>query len=349
MYDYQTLAHLNPVLDLAADLKTQEDDFIVDEVMPVTLSGEGEHCWLNITKKGCNTDFVATELANFSKVKSGAVSYAGLKDRHAITTQWFSVHLPGKEAPDWQHLQHDEFVINEVQRHSRKLKRGALSANKFAICLRNLNGNEPEWDARLRSIAEHGVPNYFGLQRFGHQMNNLRRAADLIGNNKLRRLKPHKRGIYLSAMRSWIFNRIVSERIKQGTFTDPLAGDVFMLADSHACFVESINKVIEQRVFDKEIHMTAAMWGRGVTMATELVSELEQKIASEFFEFSDALEKAGMKQERRSMRLMPVNMQWQFEADNSLVVSFELTKGSYATAVLRELCKITDISLPVFK
>ena len=349
MYHYEELAYLNPVLDLSADLKTQEEDFIVDEVMPVILSGEGEHCWLNITKKGSNTDYVATLLAKFCHVKSGAVSYAGLKDRNALTTQWFSVHLPGKEEPDWQKCKHEEFVINEVSRHSRKLKRGALSANKFEIRLRNLKGSESEWDERLSSIFANGVPNYFGLQRFGHQMNNLKRATDLISNNKLRRMKPHKRGIYFSAMRSWIFNQIVSRRLVDSSFNSPLAGDVFMLADSHACFVEAIDKLIEQRILDKEIHITAAMWGRGATMAVDIVAELEQKVASEFADFADALEKAGMKQERRSMRLMPVNMQWQFEADNSLVVSFELTKGSYATAVLRELCKITDISLPVFK
>lgn len=349
MYHYEKLAHLNSVLELSANLKTQEDDFIVDEVMPVILSGEGEHCWLNITKKGSNTDYVATLLAKFCHLKSGAVSYAGLKDRNAVTTQWFSVHLPGKEEPDWQNCEHEEFVINQVSRHSRKLKRGALSANKFEIRLRNLKGSQANWDKRLHLISEQGVPNYFGLQRFGHQMNNLNRALDLVSNNKLRRMKPHKRGIYLSAMRSWIFNQIVSYRIENSIFNQPLEGDVFMLADSQACFVESLSDLIEQRFLNKEIHITAAMWGRGSSMAGNQVRELEQKIADDFSGFAEALEKAGLKQERRSMRLLPVNMDWQFEVDNSLVVSFELTKGSYATAVLRELCTFTDVSLPVFK
>ena len=349
MYHYEQLAFLNPVLDLSADLKTQEEDFVVDEIMPVQLSGEGEHCWLKITKRGSNTDYVATQLAKFCKVKPGAISYAGLKDRNAVTTQWFSVHLPGKEEPDWQNLQNEEFTINEVCRHSRKLKRGALSANKFKIRLRNLKGSESDWQTRLHLISEMGIPNYFGFQRFGHQMNNLHRADDLISKNKLRRMKPHKRGIYLSAMRSWIFNQIVSRRLVDDSFNHPLTGDVFMLADSQACFAEVIDKRIEQRLHDKEIHVTAAMWGQGAAMTTDKVAELEQEVASEFADFSNAIEKAGMKQERRSMRLMPVNMQWQFEQDNSLVVCFELTKGSYATAVLRELCHIKDISLPEFK
>jgi len=349
MYDYQNLAHLYPVLALSADLKTQKEDFIVDEIMPVTLSGEGEHCWLNITKKGSNTDFVATELARFCGLKSGAVSYAGLKDRNAITTQWFSVHMPGMKEPEWQDLKHDEFVINEVRRHSRKLKRGALAGNQFKIRLRNLKGDAADWDQRLSQILENGVPNYFGLQRFGHQMNNLNRAADLIEKNKLRRMKPHKRGIFLSAMRSWIFNMIVSDRINDQTFQQAVTGDVFMLAESSACFTEALSELLENRLKQKEIHLTAAMWGRGDSMAAAMVAEAEQGVADQFPVFSDALEKAGLKQERRAMRLMPVNLNWEFDTDNSVTVSFELTKGSYATAVLRELCEITDVSLPGFK
>lgn len=349
MFEYDKLSFLYPQLNLSADLKTHNEDFVVDEVMPVQMSGEGEHCWLNITKKGNNTDFIATQLAKHAGVKSVAVSYAGLKDRNAVTTQWFSVHLPGMADPDWNELSCDDFKINQVIRHNRKLKRGALSANRFVITLRQLQGDESSWQQRLQQIADAGVPNYFGKQRFGHQMNNLNRALDLLEKNKMRRLKPQKRGIFLSAMRSWIFNEILSQRIFDKTFTQAQQGDVMMLADSHACFAEELTAEIETRVANKELHLTAAMWGKGASMSTDTVALLEQQIAEKYSQFSAGLEKVGMKQERRSMRLLPVNMQWQFETDNSLVVSFELTKGSYATALLRELGDISDKSLPEFK
>ena len=349
MYQYDKLSFLYAQLNLSADLKTDNEDFIVDEIMPVKMTGEGEHSWLNITKKGTNTDSVATQLAKFAGVKPVAVSYAGLKDRNAVTTQWFSVHLPGMAEPDWHQLISEDFTINKVIRHNRKLKRGALSGNRFKIRLRQLNGDESDWQQRLEQIAENGVPNYFGKQRFGHNMNNLSRALDLVNNNKIRRLKPHKRGIFLSAMRSWVFNEILSNRILEETFARAQQGDVLMLADSRACFAEDINTEIEARLAAHEIHLTAAMWGKGDSMASGSVEKLEQQVADKHSEFASSLEKAGMKQERRSMRLLPVNMEWQFEGDKSLVVSFELTKGSYATALLRELGAIEDKSLPAFK
>jgi len=309
----------------------------------------GEHNWIQVKKNGANTDYVAKQLAQFAGVKAGAVSFAGLKDRNAVTTQWFSVHLPGKENPGWQQCQSIEFEILQSSRHSRKLKRGALSANRFLIRLRDCEGAEADWNNRLQLIAETGVPNYFGPQRFGQQMNNLFRAAELIEKNKIQRLKPHKRGIYLSAMRSWIFNQIVSARIAADQFNQPQSGDVFMLAESHACFSEAITDDIRQRLEDKYLHLTAALWGRGETMAREQVAELERSIAEETPLFMQSLERAGMKQERRAMRLLPVNMQWDFSAENSIDVSFELTKGSYATAVLRELGEIIDVSQPGHK
>jgi len=344
MYDYEKLSYLNSASELKAALKTYNEDFIVDEVMPIVPDQSGEHNWVQVKKNGANTDYVAKQLAQFAGVKAGAVSFAGLKDRNAVTTQWFSLHLPGKENPDWQQCHSDEFEILQSSRHSRKLKRGALSGNRFQIRLRQCEGEEADWNKRLQLIAENGVPNYFGPQRFGQQMNNLFRASELVEKNKIQRLKPHKRGIYLSAMRSWIFNRIVSARIADNHFIQPQTGDVFMLANSHACFSEAITDELRQRLNDKELHLTAALWGRGESMAGEQVAELERSMSEETPAFMQSLEKAGMKQERRAMRLLPVNMQWQFSADNCLDVSFELTKGSYATVVLRELGDIVDVS-----
>lgn len=345
MFAFKDLSYLNSDPGLKSAIKSRCEDFIVEEMMQIELDGAGEHSWLHIRKTATNTEEVAKQLANFAAVNSKAVSYAGLKDKHAVTTQWFSVHLPGKPDPDWAQLENSQLDIIEIKRHSRKLKRGALKGNKFTLRLTECQGEKQNWLDRLQLISAHGVPNYFGPQRFGIQMNNLTRAGDLVEHNKLRRLKPHKRGIYLSAMRSWIFNRIVSQRIEQGSYFEPLTGDVFMLAESNACFAEAVSADIIERLKRREIHLTAALWGRGRSMASAAVEQLEAQVARETPLFVEAIEKAGMQQERRAMRLTPVNMQWQFKADNSLVVSFELIKGSYATAILRELGDITDASV----
>ncbi|MDH5517182.1 MAG: tRNA pseudouridine(13) synthase TruD [Gammaproteobacteria bacterium] len=344
MFDYDGLAfqHIRPVL--SAHFKTEHDDFLVDEIMPVSCSGEGEHVWLQITKQGCNTEHVAKELQKFAQVKQVAVSYAGLKDRHGITTQWFSVQLPGQQGPDWHQLDCDSFQVQQICRHSRKLKRGTLSGNRFNIRLSELQGEQALWQQQLELIATKGVPNYFGQQRFGHSMGNLSRATELIAGNKMRRLKPFKRGLYLSAMRSWIFNRIVSQRLVETSFDQPLVGDVYMLAASQACFDDALGEDDLLRLSQADIHITAALWGRGQAMVSAQAAQLEQAVVAEFSDFTSALEQAGLKQERRAMRLMPAQMQWQFGSDNTLSVSFELIKGSYATAVLRELCQIKDMS-----
>ncbi|MDH5391550.1 MAG: tRNA pseudouridine(13) synthase TruD [Gammaproteobacteria bacterium] len=344
MFDYDKLPLLHTQAPLSACLKTEYEDFQVDEIMPVECSGEGEHVWLKITKRGCNTEQVASALEKFAQVKQVAVSYAGLKDRYAVTTQWFSVQLPGQQGPDWQQLDNEAFRIEQICRHSRKLKRGTLKANRFKIRLRQLQGDQADWQRQLELIATKGVPNYFGLQRFGHAMGNLVRATDLLNNNKMRRLKPFKRGIYLSAMRSWLFNQMLGQRIADNTFHTAIAGDVYMLAASQACFQELSNALIEQRLSQADIHLTAAMWGRGQAMTADAAAQLEQQVAARHADFATALEKAGLIQERRAMRLMPEKMRWQFEADQCLNVEFELIKGSYATSVLRELCQIKDMS-----
>lgn len=342
-YSFKAFSLLFPDSGLKANFKTEDSDFKVDELMPVVPSGTGEHVWLKVRKQGSNTDYVAQQLASFAGIKSNAVSYAGLKDRHAVTTQWFSLHMPGMADPDWSQLSSNEFEVLQYSRHDRKLKKGTLSGNQFTIVLRDILGSKADWYSRLEMIQQTGVPNYFGPQRFGHDMNNLVRAADVVQANKLRRLKPHIRGMLISSMRSWLFNSIISARIKQD-MTGPLQGDVFMLTRSNACFTEDLNEEIDDRYQHGEISPTAALWGRGHSMASGHVVELENQIADANPVFKDALEHAGLKQERRMIRLLPRNMDWRLE-DDSLQLSFELPKGTYATALLRELCDYDDLSL----
>jgi len=321
-------------------IKAQNSDFRVDEIMLIQMSGEGEHLWLLIEKDGANTDWVAQRLAKHAGLKSMAVSYAGMKDRHALTTQWFSLHLPGLDDPDFSTLESDEFKILSQFRHDRKLKRGALSGNRFQIRITELSGDTSLLETRLQKIKQNGVPNYYGEQRFGREMGNLSKAEKMF-NRELKKIKKQQRGLYLSSARSWIFNQILSERIQQQNWLSPMLGEVYMLNGKSACFVSENNEEELQRMQKHEINLTACLWGEGESMATQEVLVLENSIANEFKNLADGLASARLKQERRSMRLVPENLSWKISSD-VLEMKFDLPAGTFATMVLRECVNIVN-------
>ena len=326
-------AHGEPLV--SGRVKHCPEDFLVDELMPVDFSGDGEHLWIRVQKLGCNTDWLAQAIAKAAGLKASAVSYAGLKDRHAITTQWFSLHLPGLPDPDLTVLDSDEVKILKSVRHNRKLKRGALSGNCFKLRIRDLIGDVTSLDERLQAISEQGVPNYFGEQRFGFEMSNIDKALAMF-QGQLRRLKKNKRSLFLSAARSWIFNQVLSQRVRDGNWNNRLAGDAFMLAGKSACFVDDASENLVQRLSSREIHPTGPLWGKGESMAALDCAELETTIASDNAALAEGLENAGLKQERRALRLMPENMQWTLQDSTTLNLEFCLPSGAYATMVLRE-------------
>lgn len=342
-----SLQRVHKSLNLSAKLKSKPEDFIVAENILVDFKGEGEHCWLYIKKRNCNTDWVAQKLASYCGVKKMAVSYAGLKDRNAITSQWFSVQLPGKPTPDWGGFESDEggesIRVLACHRHNKKLQRGALKSNTFAITLRELSNAGDETflllQQRCQLIAQQGVPNYFGPQRFGRNHNNLDQAIKLFTKPGFR-LPRQKRSMYLSAARSWMFNCIVSARISLDLWNKRLPGDVFMLAGKSACFRDELEDAgssgIDQRLELGEIHPTAVLWGEGDTMVTSDAAELEASIIDQFPVYRDGLIAARLQAQRRACRLIPGEMQGHRQEDD-LVVSFSLPAGSYATVVLAEI------------
>ena len=328
-------AHGGP--PLRGVLRAAPEDFLVDEDLGFEPDGAGEHIFLRIEKRGANTDWVARELAKFAGVRPDAVSYSGMKDRHAVTRQTFSLHMPGKADPDWGALHSDEFRVLSFARHSRKLKRGTHKRNVFKIILRDVEGDAARADDVVRAVEANGVPNYFGDQRFGRNAANIDRALAMFAGKRVQR---HERSVLLSAARSQLFNAVLAERVRDRTWNTPMAGDVWMLAGSHSIFgPEPITDDLIARCVSGDIDPTSALWGAGDLRSEAQVAAIEQRVASEHAALAHGLVKDGLKQERRSLVLRPENFSAVWLTGRDFELIFSLKSGSYATVILREICR----------
>lgn len=314
--------------------KSELDDFFVDEELPFEPDGEGgEHLYVHIEKHGENTDWVAGELARHAGIKRQAVSYAGRKDRQAVTRQWFCVTLPGMADPVWTGLPPSIKVLKQA-RHLRKLRTGTLKSNFFRITLREVEADKGQLESLLKTISEKGVPNYYGAQRFGFGGRNLNKALAMFQGKF--RANRNKRSVYISAARSWLFNEILSERVGQGNWDQYIAGDVIGFYDSNSLILEP-EADIQQRIDTGDVSPTAALWGRGRLSVREQVQALEEQVAHKSPEICDGLENVGLNQERRVTCLLPREMNWHWQDEKTLVLEFRLPKGCFATSVLKEL------------
>ena len=311
------------------------EDFIVEELPGFEASGEGEHLLLTVRKRGMNTAFCAERIARWAGIDVRDVSYAGMKDRHAVTTQRFSVRLPKKTAPDTALLDDAECQVLEVQWHNRRLARGALAGNRFSLTLREIQGGRDVLESALQILRIQGVPNYFGEQRFGAEQANVGKA---LGMFEGRRVDRAKRTIYLSAARSHLFNLVLAMRVEQGSWNAALEGEVWMLEGSKSIFgPEPLDENILARCASMDIHPTGPMWGAGALRSQDAVLDLESHLPELQPALCKGLEQADLRQERRALRLVPKDLTWEFMDDSSLQLRFELPPGAYATSVLAEL------------
>ncbi|GLX79667.1 tRNA pseudouridine synthase D [Thalassotalea insulae] len=340
-------AYLYGKPEITGDLRSELQDFVVKELLPFEPSGEGEHLLIKIRKADANTVMVARQLAKYFGVKDALVSYAGLKDRFAVTEQWFGIHLPGKQSYDLSSFTLPGVDILSYQRHHKKLRIGSLSGNHFTITLRNVSDVDA-LHRRWHGVTQHGVPNYFGEQRFGRDGGNIDRAKALFAGQKVKDKK--KRSIYLSAARSLVFNQIISTRLEQQLFEQLQVGDVLMLAGSQSVFVlDKLSDDIKQRFVEKDLDITASMWGAGQLMTQEQPQALEQAVAEQYADICQGLAKFGLKQERRRIRLSITDAKIDIDAKQQMVtLHFSLPAGCFATSVLRELLDYRDLSLTRF-
>jgi tRNA pseudouridine13 synthase len=305
----------------AAAIRTSPADFQVSEHLGWDFTADGEHDYLWLQKTSANTEWVARQLARHAGVPARDVGYAGLKDRHAVTTQWFSV--PRWHAPDWSALEVEGVKVLEVQRHNRKLRRGAHKANTFRIVLRgeDIGSNAEALDERLTHIGERGVPNYFGEQRFGRDGGNVELAEAWA---KGKRLPRHKRSLAISTIRSLLFNEQLDARVRAATWNTLLPGDKANLDGTGSVFdVDEVDDGLRTRVDAMDIHPAGILAGENSGLGSDA--------------WRAALDKARVEEGWRAFRLVVRDLDWSAEP-GAVTVSFSLGRGAFATSVLREIC-----------
>ncbi|MBH1930121.1 tRNA pseudouridine(13) synthase TruD [Serratia rubidaea] len=335
--DMANLTWLHGQPQASGVLKANPEDFVVVEDLGFTPDGEGEHLLVNIRKNGCNTQFVADYLARFAGVHGRAVSYAGLKDRHAVTEQWFCLHLPGKETPDLSRFELEGCEVLAAARHRRKLRIGTLKGNNFTLVLRHISDRD-DVEQRLQAIAADGVPNYFGSQRFGHGGNNLTMARRWA-NDEIRVKERNKRSFYLSASRSALFNLVTSARLANQQQRSVLEGDALQLSGRGSWFVAKADELesVQQRVNDGELLITAPLPGDGEPGTAGAALDFEQQCLAQQPELLSLLKRERVDPARRALLLQPQNMQWNWWDDVTVELRFWLPAGSFATSVVREI------------
>ncbi len=325
-----------------AHIRSVAEDFQVDEIPPCLPEGEGEHVWVHIRKRGMTTAQVVDRLSAAAGIHPGMISFAGQKDRHAVTTQWFSLHVPGKVEPDLSRGWTDDLQLIEAKRHDRKLRRGALKGNRFKLVLRQCEGDRDAFDRRVEAIAQHGVPDYFGEQRFGRGGSNVDRFAQLVAGRLPRGRE--KRSMMLSSARSWLFNQVLAERVRDGSWNRILPGEVVMLAGSRSIFVaEEVDETLQRRLLENDIHPTGPLPGMGGAQAEGDAAQLEARSLQPWQDLVDALVREKVKTARRPLRLVPEGMHMAWLDETTVELQFSLPPGAYATAVLRELAAYRDL------
>ncbi|GAA0584291.1 tRNA pseudouridine(13) synthase TruD [Halomonas salifodinae] len=319
------------------EYRATPEAFLVEELLDFAPEGQGEHLWLWVEKRDLTTIELVKRLARACEVRPRDIGYAGLKDRQAVTRQWLSVHLPGREAPEDLEARLGETPVRllEYHRHPRKLKRGVHKGNRFRLRLTGEACEDPGFAARWQALIEQGVPNYFGPQRFGHEGRNLGRAEALLGRGWRKRADPE--GLLLSAARSYLFNQLLATRIAEGNWATPLPGELVILDGTASQFlVETPDAELLARAERLDLHPSGVLWGKGALGSREQAAQYEQALTMLAPALCAGLEAAGVSLGRRALRLRLGHPSLQRDA-GGLWLAFDLPRGGFATAVLREL------------
>lgn len=326
---------------ISGQLKSQAEDFKVTEELAFEVGGttgeqgKGEHLLLFIEKSMMTTFDLIDRVAKDFGIKPRDIGYCGLKDKVAVTRQWLSLHLPGQMNRLKYPVVSDYKILDQAW-HNKKLRPGTHRFNHFEVIIRDIDSCPETTLKQIDKIRVQGMANYFGVQRFGQQGDNFEQAVRVFGNaRRTRKLSRSKRSLYLSALRSYLFNRVLSTRIEQGIWEKPLCGDVFMLSGSHSIFHEPINDELLERFKCQDISSTISLYGTGNRLLQDQALETEDSVLAEFEAAKEILLRQGAKLQMRSTRVAVTDFQVTFDnKDQVLYVEARLPRGSFFTTLL---------------
>ena len=309
-----------------AQIKALPDHFRVHEVLDLPFSGQGEHAYFHVEKTSLNTTDVVAMIAADFQLAPQAIGYAGRKDKHAVTRQWFSVPTT---ADHWQPAD-SRVQLLAAQRSGKKLRRGEHSANVFELRLSRVKN----WDHSYAAALSDGFPNYFGIQRLS--ASNVEQAKAWLqegswgratrdqprgARRRQQKAKGGRRGWHLSVLRSLLFNAVLDQRVADGNFARVIDGDMIVQGMP-----------------------TGPLWGRGRSQVSGAAAEYEARAVSPFAEICEALEYAGVSMDRRVLAAQPQELEVAQVADDELMLKFTLPPGVYATTLLGNHFDLLDAS-----
>ncbi len=325
----------------AGVLKSKPNDFRVCEELGFEPSGEGEHLFLLVEKEGLSTHELISRVARDYSLDSRLIGYSGLKDKHALTRQWLSLHMPGKKPPA-ELFQGNGYRVLRQASHNRKLRPGTHKYNSFQVHLREVGDLPDKTREQMSAVTRQGFANYFGAQRFGRQQDNVTQALEQLPG---RRLTRSRKSILLSSLRSHLFNRILAQRISLGHWELPLQGDVFMLRGNRSIFSETLDDRLVERFLALDISSTASLYGSGQVLLTGKPQAIEAQVFAECDTITRCLDQHGARLQMRALRAVVDNFSYVYDAeDQSLLLKLDLPAGCYVTTVLDHFIKLQDAS-----
>ena len=325
----------------AGILKSRPKDFRVCEELGFEPSGEGEHLFLLVEKDGLSTHELISRVARDYSLDPKLVGYSGLKDKHALTRQWLSLHMPGKKPPAELFKGNGYRVLRQAS-HNRKLRPGTHKYNSFQVVLREVSDFSDHSRDQISAVARQGFANYFGVQRFGRQQDNVTQALEQLPG---RRVTRSRKSILLSSLRSHLFNRILALRISLGHWELPLEGDVFMLRGNRSIFSETLDDRLVERFQTLDISNTASLYGSGQGLLTAEPQALEAQVFAECDAITRCLDQQGARLQMRALRAVVDNFSYDYDAgDQSLLLKLDLPAGCYVTIVLGHFIQFRDAS-----
>jgi tRNA pseudouridine13 synthase len=323
-------------------LKQEDQDFQVEEIPLYLPSGEGQHIYLLLRRRSLTTKEVVSNLQKLFEIHETDIGFAGLKDRNAVTTQWFSLSLGAnakiEEVKEKIKLNLEALEILDASKHTNKLKTAHLVGNKFKIVVKNVEKNSFSIAKKIRDeVLGSGIPNYYGPQRFGSKKDN-----HIIGKQILLKQKKEKRRwvkkLMLSAYQSHLFNTWLSNRILSKKFNSIIKGDLLQTITGQRPFPYDEDKEHLKEFKEQIISYTGPIYGPKVSTPTDDALESEEKILETEEVNIEDFKNSKLPGARRlaHIYLNDINIE---EVNEGLEFSFTLNKGSYATSLMREFMK----------